>query len=90
MILYGLQTNREQVRKLTSHPQQSIGCEMFRSLDGDMLDQRILRVRNGELEIEILVDRGFDIGRVLYRGISTLMGFTSWISASALIYPISN
>src|ERR1019366_9561709 len=75
MKLFGLEGNRDDFRKITSHPQQVIGCELFRSLDGDMLDQRILRVRNGELEIEILVDRGFDIGRVLYRGIPT-----QWLS----------
>lgn len=75
MKLYGREGARDDFRKITSHPQQSIGCELFRALDGDMLDQRILRVRNGELELEILVDRGFDIGRVLYRGIPT-----QWVS----------
>ena len=75
MKLFGLSGNREVFRKITSHPQQVIGCELFRSLDGDMLDQRVLRVRNGELELEILVDRGFDIGRVTYRGIPT-----QWLS----------
>ena len=75
MILFGLSGNRDTFRKIMSHPQQTIGCELFRSLDGDMIDQRILRIRNGELEIEILVDRGFDIGRVLYRGIPT-----QWLS----------
>lgn len=75
MKLFGLSGNRDVFRKITSHPQQAIGCELFRALDGDMLDQRVLRIRNGELEIEILVDRGFDIGRVLYRGIPT-----QWVS----------
>ena len=75
MKLFGLSGNRDVFRKITSHPQQAIGCELFRAMDGDMLDQRILRIRNGELEIEILVDRGFDIGRVLYRGIPT-----QWVS----------
>jgi hypothetical protein len=84
MKIYGLDGNRDDVRKLTSHPQQSIGCELFRSLDGDMLDQRILRIRNGEIEIEMLVDRGFDIGRVLYRGIST-----QWVSPAGFRHPHS-
>lgn len=75
MKLFGLSGDRDVFRKITSHPQQAIGCELFRSLDGDMLDQRMLRVRNGELELEILVDRGFDIGRVSYRGIPT-----QWVS----------
>ncbi len=75
MKLFGMSGNRNDFRKITSHPQQAIGCDLFRAMDGDMLDQRILRVRNGELEIEILVDRGFDIGRVLYRGIPT-----QWVS----------
>jgi Domain of unknown function (DUF4432) len=75
MKLFGLSGSRDDFRKVTSHPQQAIGAELFRSLDGDMLDQRVLRVRNGEIELEILVDRGFDIGRVTYRGIPT-----QWIS----------
>jgi hypothetical protein len=75
--LFGLSGDRQLFRKLTSHPQQVIGCELFEALDGEMRDQRILRVRNGELELEILVDRGFDIGRVLYRGIPT-----QWVSPS--------
>ncbi len=75
MKLFGLSGSRDVFRKITSHPQQAIGCELFRAMDGDMLDQRVLRIRNGELEIEILVDRGFDIGRVLYRGIPT-----QWVS----------
>ena len=75
MKLFGLSGSRDDFRKITSHPQQAIGVELFRSLDGDMLDQRVLRVRNGEIELEILVDRGFDIGRVTYRGIPT-----QWIS----------
>jgi hypothetical protein len=75
MQLYGVNGDREKFRKLTSHPQQTIGCELFEALDGDMRAQRILRIRNGELEIEINVDRAFDIGRVLYRGIPT-----QWVS----------
>jgi hypothetical protein len=75
MHLYGVNGDREKFRKLTSHPQQTIGCELFEALDGDMRAQRILRIRNGELEIEINVDRAFDIGRVLYRGIPT-----QWVS----------
>ena len=75
MKLYGVDGDREKFRKLTSHPQQTIGCELFESIDGDMRAQRILRIRNGELELEINVDRAFDIGRVLYRGIPT-----QWVS----------
>jgi len=75
MQLYGVNGDREKFRKLTSHPQQTIGCELFEALDGDMRAQRILRIRNGELEIEVNVDRAFDIGRVLYRGIPT-----QWVS----------
>lgn len=75
MKLFGMSGKRDDFRKITSHPQQAIGCELFKAIDGDMLDQRILRIRNGEIEIEILVDRGFDIGRVLYRGIPT-----QWVS----------
>jgi Domain of unknown function (DUF4432) len=84
MNLYGVNVDREEIRKLTSNPQQTIGCEIFKSLDGAMLDQRILRIRNGELELEILVDRGFDIGRVLYRGIST-----QWVSPAGFRHPHS-
>mgnify|MGYP002133043344 FL=1 len=75
MHLYGTNGDRDTFRKLTSHPQQTIGCELFESLDGEMRQQRILRIRNGELELEINVDRAFDIGRVLYRGIPT-----QWVS----------
>lgn len=75
MNLFGLSGNREVFRKITSHPQQVLGCELFESLDGDMRGQRVLRIRNGELEIEVLVDRGFDIARVLYRGLPT-----QWVS----------
>ena len=69
MKLFGKSGDREDFRKITSHPQQVIGCELFEALDGDMRGQRVLRIRNGEIEIEVLVDRGFDIGRVLYQGI---------------------
>ena len=73
--LFGKSGDREDFRKITSHPQQVIGCELFEALDGDMRGQRVLRIRNGEIEIEVLVDRGFDIGRVLYQGIPT-----QWVS----------
>jgi hypothetical protein len=36
MQLYGVNGDREKFRKLTSHPQQTIGCELFEALDGDM------------------------------------------------------
>ena len=75
MKLFGVSGDREKFRKLTSHPQQVLGCELFEALDGDMRGQRMLRIRNGEIEIEVLVDRGFDIGRVLYQGIPT-----QWVS----------
>lgn len=84
MEIYGEKLSLEQIRKFTSHPQQAFGCELFRSIDGDMLDQRMLRIRNGELELEILVDRGFDIGRVLYRGIPT-----QWVSPAGFRHPHS-
>lgn len=69
MKIFGQEYHPDLLRKLTSNPQQVVSCEQFRSIDGDMLDQRMIRIRNGELELEILADRGFDIARVLYRGI---------------------
>jgi hypothetical protein len=75
MKLFGKSGDRNTFRKITSHPQQVIGVELFEALDGDMRGQRVLRIRNGEIEIEVLVDRGFDIGRVLYRGVPT-----QWVS----------
>jgi len=80
--LFGTSGNRETFRKLMGHPQQVIGCEVFEALDGEMRSQRILRVRNGELELEILLDRGFDIGRVLYRGVPT-----QWVSPAGFRHP---
>jgi hypothetical protein len=34
--LFGKSGDREDFRKITSHPQQVIGCELFEALDGDM------------------------------------------------------
>jgi Domain of unknown function (DUF4432) len=68
MEIYGIR-GRRNLEALTSHPQQVVGAELLTILDGEGVGQRIIRVRNGELDAEILVDRGFDISRIIYRGV---------------------
>ena len=84
MKLFGREGDRETFRKLTGHPQQLVGCELFESLDGEMRSQRVMRIRNGEIELEILLDRGFDIGRLLFRGVPM-----QWVSPAGFRHPHS-
>lgn len=67
--LFGEAFNRDVVRRMTGHPQQVIGTDLFESLDGESRGQRFVRIRAGEIDCDVAVDRGLDLARLSFRGL---------------------
>ena len=54
---YGSALGAEQVRRLAGHPEQVVGAELLRREDGSERGVRIVRLRSGAVEVDVVVDR---------------------------------
>jgi hypothetical protein len=67
--LWGRSWRRQELLERVGRLEQIAGVQLVEGADGAERGVRVLRVSSGAgFELEILVDRGFDIGRASYRG----------------------
>ena len=81
-ILFGKPLSREELRRLAGRPEQVVGAELLTRGDGSERGVRVVRVRTGEIEAEIVVDRALDIAGASVRGLPV-----SWISPTGVAGP---
>lgn len=80
--IFGHEIGRDDLRRLTGSPEQVVGAELFERGDGRERGVRVVRLRSGEIEIEVVVDRAFDISHASVRGIPL-----AWISPTGVTSP---
>lgn len=68
-LLFGQAYDRDLTRRLTGHPQQVVGADLYEALDGEARGQRFVRIRAGEIDCDVAVDRGLDLARLTFRGL---------------------
>jgi hypothetical protein len=67
--LFGETYDRDAARRLTGHPQQVVGTDLYEALDGEARGQRFVRLRAGDIDCDVAVDRGLDLARLSFRGL---------------------
>lgn len=80
--LFGQPTDRDALRRLAGRAEQAIGAELAERLEGQERGVRVLRLRSGELEADVVVERALDLGQVTSRGVPV-----AWISPTGLAGP---
>ncbi len=73
---------RDFLRRHGGHPDQAVGIELAELLTGDGRGVRVLRLRTGEIDVELLVDRALDVLRATVRGIPV-----GWLSPAGVRHP---
>jgi Domain of unknown function (DUF4432) len=79
---FGARLSREDVRRLAGHPEQVAGAELLRREDGTERGVRIVRLRTGEIDVEVIVDRALDLGAAAIRGVPV-----AWLSPVGVAGP---
>ena len=82
--LFGQPFDAGTLRRRTGHPNQVVGAELVEALDGEARGQRLARLRSGDIDCDVAVDRGLDITRLAYRGLPV-----HWMSPAGLRHPAS-
>jgi hypothetical protein len=72
----------DRLRTLTGHPEQVIGAELLVRADGPERGVRIVRLRSGVIEVDVIVDRALDISRASIRGVPV-----AWLSPTGIAGP---
>jgi hypothetical protein len=81
--LWGRSWRRQELLARVGRLEQIAGVQLVEGADGPERGVRVLRVSSGAgFELEVLVDRGFDIGRAGYRGMPL-----AWWSPVGLVGP---
>ncbi len=70
------------VRPWLGHPDQVSGVDVLEVADGDGRGVRLVRLRSGEVEVELAVDRALDVVRASVRGVPV-----GWLSPAGLRHP---
>lgn len=79
---YGDALDGDTLRRLVGHPEQLGGVELLRREDGSERGVRILRVRTGEIEVDVVVDRALDLAGASIRGVPV-----AWLSPTGITGP---
>jgi hypothetical protein len=79
---FGSRLDGEAVRRLAGHPEQVVGAELLRREDGSERGVRLVRLRTGEIDVDVVVDRALDVGAAAIRGVPV-----AWISPTGLTGP---
>src|SRR4051794_33345680 len=82
MTVFGLPPEREAFRRHTGRAEQLVGAELVVRGDGAERGVRTVRLRSGEVDLEVVVDRALDLGQASVRGIPV-----AWISPNGLCGP---
>lgn len=80
--LYGLELSRSNLRLWTGRHEQLFGVDQMILDDGDARGTRVLRVRTGVLDVDVVADRGFDLGGAFIHGVPV-----AWISPVGVVSP---
>jgi hypothetical protein len=79
---FGSALDAESLRRVAGHPEQVLGAELLRREDGSERGVRIVRLRSGEVEVDVIVDRALDLGAAAIRGVPV-----SWLSPTGIAGP---
>ena len=79
---FGDPLDGESLRRLTGHPEQVVGAELLRRSDGAERGVRVVHLRSGEAEFEIVVDRALDVAAASVRGVPV-----AWRSPTGIAGP---
>lgn len=79
---FGGPLGREALRRVAGAPEQVVGAELLRREDGSERGVRVVRLRSGEVEAEVVVDRALDLAGVSIRGVPV-----SWLSPTGVAGP---
>jgi Domain of unknown function (DUF4432) len=79
---FGAPLDRERLRRLVGHTEQVLGAELVRREDGSERGVRVVQLRNGELEVDVVVDRALDIAGARIRGVPV-----AWLSPTGVAGP---
>jgi len=82
VTLFGRAVDREAVRRLAGHPDQLAGAELSVREDGTARGVRVVRLRTGEIDVDVVVDRALDLGAASVRGVPV-----AWLSPTGLAAP---
>jgi hypothetical protein len=74
--------DRETLRRLTGRPEQVVGAELLTLGEGTERGVRVVRLRTGEIEAEVVVDRALDVARASVRGLPV-----AWLSPTGVAAP---
>ena len=80
--LYGVELTRDALRRRAGRAEQLLGAELYERSDGSERGVRCLRLRSGRIELEVVVDRGFDLAQATLGGVPV-----AWISPTGLASP---
>jgi hypothetical protein len=81
-LVFGSPADREPLRRLTGRVEQVAGAELYTRDDGSERGVRVVRVRTGEIDVEVVVDRALDIAGASVRGMPV-----GWISPTGVAAP---
>lgn len=70
------------LRPWLGHPDQVAGVELVEAADGDARGVRLVRLRSGEIDVDLAVDRALDVVRASVRGVPV-----GWLSPAGLRHP---
>lgn len=80
--VYGQPLDQESIRRVVGHPEQVIGAELMSREDGTERGVRFIRLRTGEIDVDIVVDRALDIAGASVRGVPV-----AWLSPTGVAAP---
>ncbi len=79
---FGAPLDAEALRRLAGHPDQLLTAELLTRGDGIERGVRVVRIDNGEIAVEVVVDRALDLGRASVRGVPV-----AWPSPTGIAGP---
>jgi len=79
---YGDSLGHSDVRRLAGHPEQLVGAELLCRADGPERGVRVVRLRTGEIDVDVVVDRALDIAGAAVRGVPV-----AWLSPTGAVGP---
>ncbi|HEY8584530.1 MAG TPA: DUF4432 family protein, partial [Capillimicrobium sp.] len=79
---FGAPLDAESLRRLAGHPEQVVGAELVRREDGSERGVRLVRLRSGEVDVEVVVDRALDLAGAAVRGVPV-----AWLSPTGIAGP---
>lgn len=80
--VFGQPLDRDSVRRVAGHPEQVMGAELLRREDGAERGVRFVRLRTGEIDVDVVVDRALDIAGASVRGVPV-----AWLSPTGVAGP---